>query len=425
MTNLQLLDFIKQQLQKGSSKEIITSELLGAGWVISDIEEGFKNLENNSINIPIPPSVGEIIQERKENFPVKIKKRMSPKMRRLRNWIFISFCLIAVFLLLILVASIDGNFSFFEISHIITKPSIIFNNLLFVLILFGPFLIILTLFYFLIVFLLKRKKKVFLWFIFLFFITWGIVEIINYREYLSARAEYVISLRNFNFSEKPAGIPAGLGVPRSPVYQLVVVQNFYKIFPSLNPNRGGMDYKPVIYLYPTTIQKTKVQLDYKGKLIADYPAYNYELGGWEVIASPDGKIINSDGKEYSYLFWEGIPDKKINYDLSTGFIVRGEDTIEFLQNTLSKMGLTPKEYNEFIVYWYPKMKDNKYNLVYFAEEEYTETAPLTIDPKPDSILRVFMVFKPLKQKIYIEEQPIKTFIRKGFTVIEWGGTELE
>jgi hypothetical protein len=182
--------------------------------------------------------------------------------------------------------------------------------------------------------------------------------------------------------------------------------------------------KPVIYLYPETQQNITVQLDYQGELIADYPVYDKAIGGWSVVAYPDGRLVDrADDREYSYLFWEGIPENNIDWDLSTGFVVKGEDTREFLQNTLSEIGLTPKEYNEFIVYWYPKMKDNSYNLVHFAGTQYTQTAPLTITPEPDSILRVFMVFKPLNKKIEIESQILQPFERKGFTVVEWGGTE--
>lgn len=190
-----------------------------------------------------------------------------------------------------------------------------------------------------------------------------------------------------------------------------------------NPDMVG---KPVIYLYPELKEDIQVQLDYKGKIIADYPKYDEKLKGWSITAYPDGKIINRlDNQEYSYLFWEGKPKEKIDWNLSKGFIVRGEDTKEFLQKTLSQIGLTPKEYNEFIVYWFPMMQNNKYNLIHFADEQYTNTAPLTINPKPDSVLRVFMVYKPLEEQMEIEEQEIKPFERKGFTVIEWGGTKAE
>ncbi len=185
-------------------------------------------------------------------------------------------------------------------------------------------------------------------------------------------------------------------------------------------------YKPVIYLYPTKKQDVQVRLDYKGEIFADYPEYDEKLKGWRVLAYPDGKLINyADGKEYSYLFWEGNPSDKIEWDLSTGFVVKGTDTKEFLQKTLSQMGLTPREYNEFIVYWFPKMQGNAYNLIHFAHEKYTDGAPLTITPKPDSILRVFMVFKPLEKPVEIEKQKLKRFERKGFSVVEWGGSEVK
>ncbi|MEI7690748.1 MAG: hypothetical protein WCI63_03935 [bacterium] len=70
------------------------------------------------------------------------------------------------------------------------------------------------------------------------------------------------------------------------------------------------------------------------------------------------------------------------------------------------------------------MENNKYNLIHFAEEEYTDSAKLTVTPSPDSILRVFMVFKPLDSYQDITPQKIKPFERKGFTVVEWGGTKL-
>lgn len=180
--------------------------------------------------------------------------------------------------------------------------------------------------------------------------------------------------------------------------------------------------KPIIYLYTEQKQDVTVQLNYAGTITASYPKYNDIIHGWKVTAYPDGKIINhDDNNEYSYLFWEGKSRETINWDFSQGFVVKGENTREFLQDTLAKIGLTPKEYNEFIVYWYPKMKDNKYNLIHFADEQYTKTAPLTITPKPDSILRVFMIFKPLHEKIEIEPQVFQPFERKGFTVVEWGG----
>lgn len=184
--------------------------------------------------------------------------------------------------------------------------------------------------------------------------------------------------------------------------------------------------KPVIYLYPEEEINVEVKLDYKGEIIADYPNYDSSIKGWKVNASPDGTLINKeDGLEYSYIFWEGVPQKPIDWNLSEGFVVKGSETKDFLQEMLPKMGMQPKEYNEFIVYWYPRMKNNPYNLIHFAQEQYTQTAPLNITPKPDSMLRVFMVFKPLEEEIQIKPQEIDTVQRGGFFVLEWGGAEIK
>ena len=179
--------------------------------------------------------------------------------------------------------------------------------------------------------------------------------------------------------------------------------------------------KPVIYLYPQEQQEVFVEVKYNGKFTCTYPEYK---DGWSVTADPDGTLLNHrDQKEYSYLYWEG----KDNYswDLSTGFVVKGDETAEFLQEKLAFLGLTPREYNEFIVYWLPEMQNNKYNLIHFATKEYEELAQLKILPEPDTILRVFMVYKPLDRYQKIEEQVLETTKRDGFTVVEWGGTNIE
>jgi len=179
----------------------------------------------------------------------------------------------------------------------------------------------------------------------------------------------------------------------------------------------GYTKKPVIYLYPTEKTQVSVSLEFDGRLTCTYPDYG---DGWNVTAYPDGTLINqADSKEYSYLYWEGLSDAQ--YDFSKGFVVKGEDTAAFLQAKLSEIGLTPKEYNEFIVYWLPEMQDNPYNLIAFQDEEYTDTAVLDISPEPDSMLRVFMAYKPLTQYQEIEEQVFPAFERKGFVVVEWGG----
>jgi len=178
--------------------------------------------------------------------------------------------------------------------------------------------------------------------------------------------------------------------------------------------------KPVIYLYPTEPTDVSVRVTFPkgGDFTCTYPEYK---DGWDVTAYPDGRVINkADGLEYSYLYWEG--EGFADWDFSRGFVVAGKDTAAFLREKLSFLGLTPREYNEFIVYWLPLMQNNAYNLITFQTEKYEASAKLEVSPKPDSVLRVFMAYKPLDEAIKIPEQELSAFERTGFAVIEWGGT---
>ena len=180
------------------------------------------------------------------------------------------------------------------------------------------------------------------------------------------------------------------------------------------------DAKPVAYLYPQTETEITVKLDYDGELTCTYPAYE---DGWTVSARPDGTLTDKDGQTYRYLYWEGVSETE--YDFSTGFCVQGSGTAEFLEDALGKLGLNRTEANEFIVYWLPKMESNSYNLISFVGKEYTDNAKLNITPKPDSMLRVAMAYKPLEKPVEIEPQLFEKFERNGFTVVEWGGAQIE
>ena len=187
----------------------------------------------------------------------------------------------------------------------------------------------------------------------------------------------------------------------------------------LLPGCSQMDEKPVIYLYPEEETEVTVKLDYNGTLTSTYPAYG---DGWTVTAQPDGTLTDEKVREYYCLFWEGESDAA--YDFSTGYCVTGKDTAVFLERALAQLGLTEKEANEFIIYWLPRMESNAYNLVSFQSEAYTDSAELTIDPAPDTVIRVFMAWKGLDQPEKITPQELTTVERNGFTVVEWGGAEV-
>jgi hypothetical protein len=176
--------------------------------------------------------------------------------------------------------------------------------------------------------------------------------------------------------------------------------------------------KPVIYLYPTETQKISVKVEPQGGMSVSIPAYHQ---GWEVEADPQSKITNlADGLTYPYLFWEGrggiyqTPEK--------GFVVAKGEVNNFLQEKLHQLGLNAQETADFMEFWYPKMQRSPYYFITFlGNSAMDELAPLTISPKPDTIIRVLMDFVPLEKPIQVQGFKIRTPERKGFTVVEWGG----
>ena len=183
--------------------------------------------------------------------------------------------------------------------------------------------------------------------------------------------------------------------------------------------------KPVIYLYPEQETKVNVQLSFNGTLTSTYPTLPPE--GWTVTAQPDGTLTDEEGRSYRYLFWEGVAD--VDWKQDSGFLVKAEDAREFLEQSLTQLGLNELEQNDFITYWLPKLEKNGESFVTFAAEQYTDNAVLTVTPQPDSVLRVQMLISKVDdsnraafQKL--PEQELPRFEREGFVLVEWGGTDL-
>ena len=180
--------------------------------------------------------------------------------------------------------------------------------------------------------------------------------------------------------------------------------------------------KPVIYLYPEEETKISVKVGNPERFTCTYPKYE---DGWKVIAKPNGNLIDiKTGRNLYCLYWEGINTVAPRTD--EGFIVKGEDTAKFLEEKLEILGLNEREANEFIIYWLPQLEKNKYNFIRFqTEEEINSNMPLDITPKPDTIIRVMMEWKPLDRKIEVKEQKLEAKERTGYTAVEWGGTKIK
>lgn len=176
--------------------------------------------------------------------------------------------------------------------------------------------------------------------------------------------------------------------------------------------------EPIIYLYPPATQKVSVSIKPRGGITDSAPNYN---DGWEVIVEPNGKIRDiSSQKVYPYLFWEGwswifpIWDK--------GFVVSQPDIHEFFLKILPELGLENKEANDFMSAWEPRLRDAPYYFITFYDKDFIDYfVPLVISPKPDTVIRILMDYKPLDNPIDVQPIEIRTPQRYGFTIVEWGG----
>lgn len=175
--------------------------------------------------------------------------------------------------------------------------------------------------------------------------------------------------------------------------------------------------KPVLYLYPLMPMWINVTFKYPESLTTTYPKYQ---NNWSVLANPNGDLRDKENKYYYGLYWEEKGNHRV--DFQEGFYVTKENAIEFLEEKLSIIGLNDRERNEFIMYWLPILEKNEKNLVYFElTEERNAYSPITINPRPNSMLRMAIHVKKVNQEVKIKEQKLSTFKRDGFTVVEWGG----
>ena len=181
-------------------------------------------------------------------------------------------------------------------------------------------------------------------------------------------------------------------------------------------------WKPVIYLYSDEDIEVDIQIN-GTELTTTYPLYEDK---WSVSVKEKNNIIDKNGREYNYLYWEGLSEDFL--ETSKGFIVSKDNYIGFLEDKLAYIGLTDREACDFISYWLPYMNEFEYCLVSFQMENYAEQVKLNYSVIPDNELRVFVAFKGLDEPIDVEAQDLSyysDFERAGFTVVEWGGTFLD
>lgn len=195
-----------------------------------------------------------------------------------------------------------------------------------------------------------------------------------------------------------------------------------------SPSGGGtiVMRKPVVYLYPQSVQSVKVELHVDGQLTTTYPRLGKDHA-WTVKAGPTGELFDPQTeKRYPYLFWEAKRSSSFTIDTAQAFCVSHQGAERFLEDAADKFALNEKERTDFVTYWLPALENNKFSLVQFlSAAEYDRYATMTVTPKPDCVNRLFMIFQGVNSLVKTGSPALAQLDRKGFTVVEWGGSNLD
>ncbi|GAA5823218.1 hypothetical protein JCM3770_004327 [Rhodotorula araucariae] len=230
--------------------------------------------------------------------------------------------------------------------------------------------------------------------------------------------------------------------------------------------RGG---KPVVYLFPPTHLPTatvSLALSPEWNFSALYPVVDVEKredGGarveWTVSASPGDSLVDlASGLDLKYLFWEAITTgltstsplepafhpSRPSLDRTNGVALPFTAFLAHLDTALASLSLHTAARNDFLTYWmahFTRIRDAG-QLVAFRfvpQAEFARAAELNVEPRPDVVTRVFLLFKGVDagganegwrsvdavdwvREVGLEEDKVRD--EALFRVLEWGGMEV-
>ncbi|PBK61361.1 hypothetical protein ARMSODRAFT_847020, partial [Armillaria solidipes] len=236
--------------------------------------------------------------------------------------------------------------------------------------------------------------------------------------------------------------------------------------------------KPVLYLFsPLPIDAlVRVSLVKAWSFSVVYPdgpitasKFGPESITWDVKTHDDHTLTDmSTGTRVSYLFWEtktnpGLPPSppaspqmlpnairpfnplrpEVTNDNSV--VLHASEAAIYLDKALTALGLHIEARTSFITFWLPFILKHSYvALNFLPQASYEHAAPLDVEPTPDVVIRVFMLFKRVcedelnewegalsrasedadlwKGIVGVDTEGMEN--EKLFRVLEWGGMEV-
>ncbi|KAJ7348987.1 ubiquitin family protein [Mycena albidolilacea] len=212
--------------------------------------------------------------------------------------------------------------------------------------------------------------------------------------------------------------------------------------------------KPLIYLFsPHIIEATvKLSLVHTWTFSSVYPIFPVKMlpSGRQVVQI---LVELGTGLEVSSLFWEAnvVPEREVQHsqpdqpessipaDDSQWFnpascslsdenavLLSTSNAASYLNSVLELLGLHTEARTSFVTFWLPSFFLHKHIALRFLPQSmHSHAAPLSMDPQPDVVTRIFMLFTGVADEdhvVSIEEDQILD--ERLFRVLEWGGMEI-
>ncbi|KAK0184732.1 hypothetical protein F5146DRAFT_938260, partial [Armillaria mellea] len=236
--------------------------------------------------------------------------------------------------------------------------------------------------------------------------------------------------------------------------------------------------KPVIYLFTPLPLNAIVRLSLIRMVILCYISRMYHVKSsesgqsieWNVNTHEDHTMTDvATGARVSYLFWEAVtnpclplsppvisaiepsgfeyhcPLRSIHgrsHRTATRSSFLQSKTALYLDNVLRALGLHVEARTSFIIYWLPSILRHDFIALHFLPQaSYEHAAPLDVNPKPDVVTHVFMLFRRVCEDELDEWEGVSENVEFWkdivgvdcdgmkdealFRVMEWGGMEVK
>lgn len=192
---------------------------------------------------------------------------------------------------------------------------------------------------------------------------------------------------------------------------------------------------------------------------------------WAVSAKPNGTLTDkASNLEVSYLFWEAhteapqsptphnsrpsSPSFQLEFDPArasdwlkpeTSVVLPTNKIASYLDAALKTLTIHTEARTSFVTYWLPSLlKHSDVALRFLPQATYEGAAPMSVEPKPDVVTRIFMIFRGVSEgdrvwdeararagrnveevwKNAVGVDTNKAFDTSLFRVLEWGGMEV-